>query len=99
MDIRLKKFHSEVKICQDAASLSLVAANLFGRSIQSRAFYVVALDTLYVDAETVNLHVLGHELSHAVQAKYFVVPPPEKIQEILAGFVEYELRKATRSLP
>ena len=99
MDIRLKKFHGEVKICKDAASLSRVATNLFGRSIQPRAFYVVGLDTLYVDADTVTLNVLGHELSHAVQTHYFVVAPPEKIQEVLAGFVEYQLRKYTHTLP
>lgn len=99
MDLRLKKFHSEIKICKDAASLSQVAMNLFGRPIQPRAFYVVALDTLYVDAESVTMNVLGHELSHAVQSHYFVVPPPEKIQEVLAGFVEYELRKYTGTLP
>lgn len=98
MDIRLKKFHGEVKICKDNASLANVAVNLFGRPIQPRAFYVVALGILYVDAESVTLNVLGHELSHAIQSHYFVVPPPEKIQEVLAGFVEYELRKYTGTL-
>lgn len=99
MNIQLKKFHSEIKICRDAPSLSRVAVNLFGRPVQNRAFYVVALDTLYIDAEVVTLQVLGHEMSHAIQTHYFVVPPPEKIQEVLAGFVEYELRKYSNAPP
>lgn len=96
MEIHLKKFKGQIKICKNAESLSRVASNLFGSPIQPRAFYVVALDILYVDAESVTLNVLGHELSHAIQTHYFVVPTPEKIQEVLAGFVEYELRKYNR---
>ena len=99
MDIRLKKFESKVKICRDALSLSDIAYNLFGQGVQAGGFYVVALDTLYVDAENIDIYILGHELSHAVQTHYFIVPPPEKIQEVLASYVEYELRKYTRSLP
>ena len=93
LDIHLKNFNGQVKICEDSASLSRIAMNLFGRPVQNQAFYVVALDTLYVDAQTVTLGVLGHEMSHAIQTHYFVVPPPEKIQEVLAGYVEYELRR------
>jgi hypothetical protein len=37
--------------------------------------------------------VLGHEIAHAIMSHYFVVLPSEKIQEVLAGFVEYQLRK------
>jgi len=37
---------------------------------------------------------LGHEIGHAVISNYFVVQPPIRIQEVLAGYVEYQLRKA-----
>ena len=72
---------------------------LFGQEVQPGGFYVSSIDTLYVDAEYVNIHILGHELSHAIQVHYFVVPPPAKIQEILAGYVEYQFRKYTNTLP
>ncbi|MBN1871922.1 MAG: hypothetical protein JW800_05040 [Candidatus Omnitrophica bacterium] len=99
MDIHLHTFECTVKVCRDADSLSRVAENLFGSRIKAGGFYVTAINTIYVDAENVNIHVLGHELSHAIQTQYFVVPPPATIQEVLAGFVEYQLRKYTDSLP
>ncbi|MDB4349534.1 hypothetical protein OAA99_01110 [Omnitrophica bacterium] len=99
MDIHLKKFKCDVKICKDASSLSTVAYKLFGQEIQPGGFYVLALDTVYIDAKNININMLGHEFSHAIQTHYFVVPPPEKIQEVLAAYVEYELRKYTLSLP
>lgn len=99
MDIRLKKFKCKVKVCKNASSLSGITNKLFGRNIRTPGFYVVEINTLYVDADNININVLGHELSHAVQCHYFVVPPPTKIQEVLAGFVEFQLRKYTQSLP
>lgn len=99
MDIRLRKFKIKVKVCKNASRLSSVAKKLFGKEIQTGGFYVVPIDTLYVDADNVNIHVLGHELSHAIQAHYFVIPPPTTLQEVLAGFVEFQLRKYTHSLP
>jgi len=99
MDVRLKDFKCKIKICKDASSLSAVAGSLFGIELTPGGFYVVAVDTLYIDAENVNLNIFGHELSHAIQCHYFVVPPPERLQEVLAGFVEYQLRKTTATLP
>ena len=99
MDIRLKDFKIKIMICRDARSLEGVFSKYFGGDLKTSGFYAVSLDMMYVDAENVDIHVLGHELSHAIQAHYFVVPPPAKIQEVLAGYVEYQLRKYTDSLP
>jgi len=99
MDLRLQALNSNIKICRDREELSHVSETLFGRPYQVPGFYVAEIDTLYIDAESITLNILGHELSHAVQSHYFVVPPPQKIQEVLAGFVEFQLRKYTHSLP
>ena len=96
LDTQLKQFESSIKICEDAECLSSISQNLFGREIQSGGFYVVALDSLYIDSENVTLYILGHEMAHALLSHYFAVPPPERIQEVLAGYVEYELRKSMR---
>ena len=42
------------------------------------------------------LKVLGHEIGHAVISHYFVVLPSVKVQEVLAVYVEYQLRKTER---
>ena len=57
------------------------------------------INTIYVDSENININIFGHELSHAIQSHYFVVPTSNKMQEILAGYVEYQLRKYTNTLP
>ena len=93
LDLRPRDFKCKIKICKDAEALSNVAFHLFGRHMQQGGFYVLQIDTLYVDAENVNIYILGHEMSHAVQSHYFVVPTPVKIQEVLAGYVEFQLRK------
>jgi len=99
MDIRMRSFKCKVKVCKDASSLSAIALKLFDKETTAGGFYVVSLDTIYVDANSITTNVLGHELSHAVQSHYFVVPPPMKIQEVLAGYVEFQLRKYTNTLP
>ena len=99
LEVRLKQFESSIKVCGDADCLVEVAERLFGQKVKTGGFYVVALDTLYVDSDHVTLNIAGHELAHAILTKYFVVPPSERIQEVLAGYVEYELRKYTHTLP
>jgi hypothetical protein len=38
-------------------------------------------------------------MAHALISNYFVVAPPPKVQEILAGYVEYSVRKRMGNLP
>lgn len=99
MDLRLSKLSATIKICGDGECLERVGKKLFGRAVKTGGFFVPDMNTLYVDAKGVNLYILAHEMSHAVQIHYFVVPPPEKVQEVLAGYVEYELRKYNRDMP
>jgi hypothetical protein len=42
--------------------------------------------------------MLGHEIAHAIISSFFIVPPPEKIQEVLAGYVDYSLLKKSRAI-
>ena len=51
------------------------------------------INTIYITAENFKKAVLGHEVAHAVISHYFVVQPSMKVQEVLAGYIEYQLRK------
>lgn len=101
MNIPLTKFNCKIKLCRNNEHLLEIARRLFMTESIPKvpAFYVSALNTLYIDSEHANISVLGHELSHAIQSHYFIVEPPPRLQEVLAGFVEYQLRKYTNTLP
>ena len=36
--------------------------------------------------------ILMHEMSHAIISRFFPVPAPVKVQEVLAMYVEYNLQ-------
>ncbi len=55
------------------------------------AFYANKSKTIYVDISSVTDGVLAHEMAHAVINFYFDVPPPAKMQEILAQYVDLHL--------
>jgi len=58
------------------------------------AFYVDDNKSIYISAEYFRRDVLGHEIGNAIMSGYFVVMPSLKIQEVLAGYIEYQLKKS-----
>ncbi len=93
LDMHLYSYEGTVKICANADQLSSIFERMFGRKTTAPSFYVSELNTIYVDQENFTKWVVGHEMGHAIMSHYFVVPPPEKVSEVLSGYVEYQLRK------
>jgi hypothetical protein len=95
LDMRLyKSFQGTIKICSNNEALCRTYFNLFSSELNSNyPFYVHSFNTIYISAENFTVAMLGHEIAHAVISHYFVVLPSVKIQEVLAGYVEYQLRK------
>ena len=95
LDMRLyRSFQGTIKICSNNDKLCRAYFNLFSTELNSNyPFYVHSLATIYISAENFTAAMLGHEIAHAVISHYFVVLPSVKIQEVLAGYVEYQLRK------
>ena len=58
------------------------------------SFYSQDLKSIYITPLGFCRGILGHEMGHAVISSYFVVSPSIRIQEVLAGYVEYQLKKA-----
>ncbi len=56
-----------------------------------KSFYVHAFRTVFSSEDDVSDTIIAHEFSHAVQDYYFTVPPPSKVAEHLANFVEQHL--------
>lgn len=95
LDMQLYSFQGEIKVCRDFRQLNEIYANLFRRSLKAQSFYVYSLNTIYMSADNFKKEILGHEMAHAITSHYFVVLPSVKIQELLATYVEYQLRKSS----
>lgn len=93
LDMQLYSYRGNIKVCQDTAQMNEVYNNLFGKDLNRQSFYVYDLNTIYIAAENFKPEILGHEIAHAVISHYFVVLPSIKIQEVLAMYVEYQLRR------
>jgi len=93
LDIYLYNFKGNIRIFRDFQSLSFAFYQLYRQSLKSPSFYLYDTNTIYIAEDNLTPAMLGHEIAHAILNYYFVVPPPMKIQEVLAGYVEYQLRK------
>ncbi len=93
LDIHLPRFKGTVKFVPGQSWVSGIFKSYTGSSFSERSFYLYENNTVYISTESLTLGMLGHEIAHAVMSRYFAVPPPAKIQEVLSGYVEYQLRK------
>jgi len=58
------------------------------------AFYSPRAETIYISLDELNAGVFAHEVAHAVINRYFPTPPPARMQEILAQYVDKHLRES-----
>lgn len=98
LDMNLYDLKGDIKICRDHKHLGEVYRTIFNADLSAESFYVPEFNAIYLSPESFKKGVLAHEISHMIIKHYFVVLPPEKVQEILCGYVEYELRKLSSPL-
>ena len=96
LDMNLFNLQGTLKICSDRDHLNSVYESIFGRQLKASSFYVSEQNTIYISATDFTKEILGHEIAHLIVGNYFVVQPPQKVAEILCGYVEYQLRKSSR---
>jgi hypothetical protein len=99
LDIHMYSFKGAITIVPDKVGVYDVLSAYMTEPPDVPAFYFNERNTVYVSLADMNLGIVSHEIAHAIIAKYFVVPPPDKVQEVLAGYVEYSIRKETGTLP
>lgn len=64
-----------------------------GKVLDMPSFYYYEKNTIYISEADLRTGMLAHEVAHAIISHYFVIPPPERAQEILSGYVEYSINK------
>lgn len=52
------------------------------------AYYRYKTNALYISVDKVTDGVFAHEITHAIINRYFTMPTPSKIQEILSQYVD-----------
>jgi hypothetical protein len=92
LDIRILRFRGRIFILPDRPSLKEHLKRVYGLELSERSYYFYRDNTIFIAYEDLNARVLAHEMAHALISNYFQVPPPEKIQEILASYAEKNLR-------
>ena len=94
LDMKLYSYKGVIKIAHDENALKQLFHKLYGQpGFSDKSFFVQEINTIYVAAPDFTKEILGHEMGHAAMGSYFLVQPPEKVAEVLAGYVEYQLRK------
>ncbi len=97
LDMQLYSFRGTIKIVATSADLGKVYQALYGvEGRPQKAFYVYEVNTLYLSAEDFTKEIIGHEMAHAIVSNFFVVQPPEKVAEVLSGYIEFQLRKISK---
>lgn len=100
LDIRMyASFQGTIRILPDRKAINSQFKKIFRTDFPERSFYIADNNTIYISFADLTAGMLGHEIAHAIICRYFIVPPPTKTQEILAGYVEYTLRKSAGTLP
>ncbi|MGE4358144.1 MAG: hypothetical protein AB7E08_06330 [Candidatus Omnitrophota bacterium] len=96
LDIHLSSFKVNLRILYDFQALDSEFYRFYHLNLKSPSFYIYETNTIYISFDNLKPGVLGHEIAHAIMNNYFVVPPPVKLQEVLAGYVEYTLQKKAK---
>ncbi len=93
LNLHVYSYKGSIKIFPSMKKLTAFYNHLYSGHVPctGRAFYLVDNKSIYISAEDFRRGILGHEISHAIMSSYFVVQPSAEVQEVLAGYVEYQL--------
>jgi len=96
LDMHIYSLKADIKIFANQQDLTAFYNNLFHTNIPCTGygFYLDEQKSIYMSAENFRREILGHEMGHAIMSRYFVVQPSVRVQEVLAGYIEYQLRKS-----
>lgn len=96
LDMHVNSFKGDIKVFKSQEELKKFYQQLYHQDLPCTgySFYLNDYNAIYIAAENFRRDILGHEIGHAVISSYFVVSPSMKIQEVLAGYVEYQLKKS-----
>ena len=99
LNITIPAFHGQVHILKDQSAVSKEFKRLNHTECAEAGFYYPRKNIVFISFDGLALGAMGYQVAQAILERYFVVTPPGNVREVLAGYVEYNLRKAAGELP
>jgi hypothetical protein len=88
LDMFPNGLHIRVVLLDSADDVARVYKQKYNKNVNHIAYYSLSEDTIYVSVDDARLHVIAHEMGHAIVDHYFDVRPPYNIHELMAQFTE-----------
>ena len=83
--------HVKVRIFKSRKEMNDVYDGMFNERAKFRSFYMHYFRSVYTNEQDFVDSVMAHELGHAVIDHYFSIPPPPRMAELMATYVDAHL--------
>lgn len=91
LDMRPLNLRFSIVLLKTQAEVTAAFRATGGSGTAPVAFYAHGNRSITLAIASINDRILAHEIAHAVICIYFGVPPPERMQEVLAQYVDKHL--------
>jgi|WetSurMetagenome_2_1015567.scaffolds.fasta_scaffold406416_2 hypothetical protein len=88
LDMFPNNLHMTIILLPTSADIARVFYQKYQKNVNYLSFYSLSEKTIYISVNDTNLHVLAHEIGHAIVDHFFNVRPPYNIHELMAQFTE-----------
>jgi hypothetical protein len=88
LDMFPDNLHITLILLPTSADVSKVFYQKYQKHVSYVSFYSLSEKTIFISVDDTNLHVLAHEMGHAIIDRFFNVRPPYNIHELMAQFTE-----------
>jgi hypothetical protein len=91
LDMHPPNLHFSIQLFRTQAELDTAWRNQGMMGSAPMAFYAHATRSIAVSLDNITDRILAHEIAHAIICHYFGTPPPMRMQEVLAQYVDKHL--------
>jgi hypothetical protein len=88
LDMLPDNFHFNLVLLPRQEDIARVFFQKYHKNVNYLSYYSLSEKTIYISVDDVNLHILAHEIGHAIVDHFFKNRPPYTIHELMAQFTE-----------
>ncbi len=95
LDIHEYEYKGTITIVSGQEDIDGLSRSYYDRPCREASLYVAQTNTIYLAEDQLSLWTLTDQLSQALIANYFTVPPPSTVRQALCGYVHFHVQKVT----